>query len=502
MTPFADRFSTATKFLAALHGFWGENGYRATDRPGHWWGACPACRSKGRREESERYPLAVIEKGERWTLVPACGCSQEAILAALDGSAAITESAPASLRLVPLAEFAAEVEPSAEVLLGSDDDAVFAAGGRAMTHGVGGDGKTTLSIDGVAHLAAGVSWLGLPVARPLRVVLIENEGPRAPFRRKLQRKIDTWAGPPFWPNVRVLDEPWAEFTFADERMRGALAAACDEFAADMLVVGPLVSLGVVGGGTPEEVSRFERLLRTFGAEVARMPFVWLIHHDNKAGDVSGAWERMPDTLMHVRLEGRGQTGVHWRKARWSSALHGERWTLRWLENSEGFERVDAPERDLRGEILALYEADPSAWRTLTEIAKPRKQGGIGRNRSAVSEEVEALVVEGLLVPETGPSGRSATAVCYRPAALVRGAEQVEQVGTPPPRDDLPAPDPPVGGRAEQVGEASALDLSGPRSTCAANGGPPERRMLTEDELIERLKHEFDAREIRPENEAA
>lgn len=411
------------------------------------------------------------------------------------------EPAPASLRLVPLAEFA-EMEPSADVLLGSEDNAVFTAGGLAMSYGDGGEGKTTLSIDGVAHLAAGVPWLGLPVPRPLRVILVENEGPRAPFRRKLQRKIETWAGPPFWPNVLVLEEPWAEFTFADESLRCALAVACDDFAADVVVLGPLVSLGVVGGGTPEEVSRFERLLRTFRGEVARPPLVWLIHHDNKAGDVSGAWERLPDTLMHVRLEGRGQTGLHWRKARWSSALHGERWTLRWLEDSEGFERVDAPERDVRGEIVALYEPDPSVWRTLTEIAAPREKSGIGRGRDAVKDEVEALVAEGRFVSETGPDGRSAKAVCYRPAGLVRGAEQVEQVGPAPPRDDLPAPTGPVRGRAEQVGRAGDPDLSGPGNRHGANGGPPEQRMLNEDELVERLKSDFGAVEVEPDDEAA
>jgi hypothetical protein len=47
----------------------------------------------------------------------------------------------AELRLVPLAEFAAVDEPSAEALLGADDDAAFIAGGTVVTYGDGGQGK-------------------------------------------------------------------------------------------------------------------------------------------------------------------------------------------------------------------------------------------------------------------------------------------------------------------------------------------------------------------------
>lgn len=391
------------------------------------------------------------------------------------------------LRVVPLVDFAAIVEPSAEALLGTDDDAAFTAGGVVITYGDGGQGKTTLAIDGLAHLAAGLPWLGLPVARPLRVVLVENEGPRGRFRRKLRRKIETWPGPPFAPNVRALEEPWGSFTFGDETLSGALAAACNDFDADMVVIGPLVSLGAEGGGTPEEVSRFERLLAQFRAQVARPLLVWFAHHENKAGDVSGAWERLPDTMMHVRLEGRRQTNVHWEKARWASDLHGERWTLRWLEDREGFERVDAPERDVRAEIVALWEADLSVWRTLTEIAEPRAKGGIGRARADVKAEVEALVAECRFVSEAGPSGRSPKAVCYRPAGLVPGPEQVEQVGAGPLAENLPAR-PALKGRAEQVGRASNADLIE-----SAQEHPEE--LLGEGEIVERLEADFDARAL-------
>jgi hypothetical protein len=45
----------------------------------------------------------------------------------------------------------------------------------------------------VQSLASGIDYLGLEIPRPLNVLFIENEGPREPFRRKLERKRATWA---------------------------------------------------------------------------------------------------------------------------------------------------------------------------------------------------------------------------------------------------------------------------------------------------------------------
>jgi hypothetical protein len=357
------------------------------------------------------------------------------------------EPVPA-LRLVPLAEFAATDEATAEALLGTDDDAAFTAGDTVMTYGGGGQAKTTLTIDGIAHLAAGVTWLGFEVARPLRVVLLENEGPRGSFRRKLRRKLDTWEGPPFAPNVLVVEEPWAAFTFSDDGLRSTLADACAGFEADMLVIGPLVTIGAEGGGTPEEVARFERLLAAFRVELGRPLLVWLVHHENKSGDVSGAWERLPDTLMRVRGEGRGRTLLHWQKARWCSALHDQRWTLHWLDECEGFERVDAEcERDVRAEIVALGEADPERWRTATEIAAKRDDGGIGRQVADVKQEIEALVSDGHWERATPPPERPHNTIGYRPASLDRAASKASKAGAPPEAGGLTVPaSAPVGGR--------------------------------------------------------
>jgi hypothetical protein len=88
------------------------------------------------------------------------------------------------------------------------------------------------------------------VPRPLVVLVIENEGPRGPFRRKLARKCESWTGEGFAERVHVLEDPWARFSFAEERHRAELGAFVDAAEVDLIVCGPLAALGAVGGGTP------------------------------------------------------------------------------------------------------------------------------------------------------------------------------------------------------------------------------------------------------------
>lgn len=58
-----------------------------------------------------------------------------------------------------------------------------------MVYGSDGAGKSTLTIDAIAHLGAGVDWLGIAVPRPVRFCVIENEGPPSLFQDKIARKL-------------------------------------------------------------------------------------------------------------------------------------------------------------------------------------------------------------------------------------------------------------------------------------------------------------------------
>ena len=109
----------------------------------------------------------------------------------------------------------------------------------------------------------------------------------------------------------------------------------------MLIAGPIVSLGMIGGGTPDEVAAFEAHLQALRDLLERPLLVVLLHHTNQRGQISGAWDRVPDTLMFVVNTGKG-TRLTWQKARDSSTLHAAAWKLRWAEGMS-FELDDTPE---------------------------------------------------------------------------------------------------------------------------------------------------------------
>ncbi len=259
------------------------------------------------------------------------------------------------LEVLTLEQFTSTTEDVTEPLIGTTDDMLLPADGLLLMYGDGGAGKTTLSIDALVHTAAGTPWLTNTIARPQRCILIENEGPRGPFRRLLQRKRDTWQGRSFHDNVHVLEEPWARFTLDDTACRRGLATEIDRTATDLVMIGPLASLGAKGTGTPDDVNVFADLIADLRYRTSRPFALWIIHHENKAGDISGAWERLPDTLLHVSAQGNGRTRLGYRKARWSSRLHDTAATLAWADNA-GFELIpDKAERDLETEISALLE---------------------------------------------------------------------------------------------------------------------------------------------------
>jgi AAA domain-containing protein len=284
--------------------------------------------------------------------------------------------------LVSLEAFAAVDEPGAQALVGGEDAVLIPEGGDVLLYGDGGAGKTTLSVDLGFHLAAGKDWLGIPIVRRARVLLVENEGPRPLFRRKLLRKLAAWRGPTLDGHISVLGQPWGEFSFADDTWRSDLAAAIAENEIDVLIAGPVTRLGMNEAGTLQHVRDFMTLVAELRAASQRLLTVVLIHHENKGGSVSGAWEGSGDTLLHVQARGNGETVVRVQKSRWSSVHHGTTLNLAWTAG-EGF--ATKGERDLGGEIEELLS--DGEWRTAKEIAAPKDAAaaGVGANIDAVKE---------------------------------------------------------------------------------------------------------------------
>jgi hypothetical protein len=291
----------------------------------------------------------------------------EAELAAPNGSTPLGE-----VSVVTLAEFIAVEEAGAEPLVGDGDAVLIPSGGIVPVYGDGGAGKTTLTIDLGCHLAAGDDWLGIAVQRQSRVLIVENEGPRALFRAKLRRKDAGWSGSPLGDRISVLEEPWTKFSFAEYDARQALADAIREREIDVVVIGPVTAAGMTAAGTIQEVREFTALVELVGALSRRRVTFILIHHESKSGQVSGAWEGVGDTLFHVTGLGHGKTLLYIQKARWSSKHHGMPLRLAWAEG-DSFKVEEAAtesDDDLRERIVAAVAAEPGLNATALVKATP------------------------------------------------------------------------------------------------------------------------------------
>jgi hypothetical protein len=240
-------------------------------------------------------------------------------------------------RFLPFREFTKHPFPDAEPLLGERGAIYLALGSLMIVYGGDGAGKSTFTIDAIAHLASGKEWLGIPVPRPVRCLLIENEGPGALTKAKLDRKVEGWNGPDFTENLHVYAKPWGDFTFADEPARRTLTDYCDEHAIDVVWANPTLGLGVAASGRPDETSEFVGWLRECGLWSSRA--FGLLHHENKAGQISGDWGRHPDTKVLLQRDGnRQRTKLDWQKTRWATPAPEQKVVmLDWVVETEGYE---------------------------------------------------------------------------------------------------------------------------------------------------------------------
>lgn len=314
--------------------------------------------------------------------------------------------AEGTLDVATLEEFVAIEEPGAASLLGDPDEVLIPENGDVMIYGDGGVGKTTLCIDAAFHLAAGAPWLGIPVARPIRILLVENEGPRPLFRRKLRRKRDNWNGDPVDERLLIVEVPWAELSFADQNAQQLLAQTIRQHTIDLVIAGPVTRSGMNEAGTLQQIREFMDLVAQVRKLASRPVTFLLVHHENKGGQVSGAWEGSGDTLLHVQGQGNGRTRLHVQKARWSSKYHATALNLIWADG-ESFVLDEARIRDLEQELTEAFTSD-NRWRTARESA-----GLIGANQDHVRDSLATLVERGIFTFQIGPAGRKANAKCWQ-----------------------------------------------------------------------------------------
>lgn len=318
-----------------------------------------------------------------------------------------TDGEPVPLEIVPLGEFLKIEFPEAETLLGDPRTITYLARGNALLmYGDGGASKSTLTIDAAAHLAAGRDWLGIPVPRPCRVLLIENEGSAGLFQAKINDKLEQWDADPAWVNnIHVFAGPWGRFSFKNTTTRAELAELCAELKMDVIMANPLFGVGGPGAGRPDETGAFFDLLKDVGLW-STGPAFWLLHHENKLGQVSGDWKRLPDTTIAVARDGDDdRTKLTWEKTRWMKEKPDgwqKKWLLEWVLEHKGFRVIDADttgvsDADLKTAIGTYLDEHPgSSKTTITDNVN----GTASRVRAFLDQGVE----EGVYVLENGPRG--------------------------------------------------------------------------------------------------
>jgi AAA domain len=327
---------------------------------------------------------------------------------------------------LPLDEFITAKSETPPALVGDEEENLLPAFGLLILFAKGGKGKTTLSVDATLHFASGIDWLGFTIARPLRVLFIENEGPREPFRAKLELKRKLWEHE-IRGAIFVQTFEWGAFTLADTGDVERLRAYCADNEIDVVIGDPLDSLGVDGVGSPEDTRKFMALMGQAG--LFRTVAFLLLHHPRKEGsrdeldEVSGAWGGKPDTMLRLdKLDG-NRARLSFPKVRWSRRGTRPAYILAFDTDTEGFtvaHEEEAEERDYLAELEELLADE--VWRTVTEIVKPKDAGGIGASR----DRVEALLASNpdLFVSRNGTEvGRHRNATVW---GLVRGSKQDEQ----------------------------------------------------------------------------
>jgi len=271
-------------------------------------------------------------------------------------------------------------------LLGTAEDAVIPAGAFCLLAGMPGSGKTTLACDLAFHLASGRDWLELAVPRPLRVLVVENEGPQHRFQRKLERKRAHWehslAGA-----IYVQTWRWGQFSFADPEHSEAVRAFCEQAEIDVVIGDPLDTLGTTGVGSPEETRDFLALLVPLGLTQTRT-FVFL-HHFRKEitpseiNMVSGSWGGRLDTLLVLRqTEAPSELRLSFPKVRWGTQ-HPERrpLILQKIASSFGFEVIASEAHEV--------SEDSGVGETLDRIITVLQDAGTAVERSVLALRTEA-----------------------------------------------------------------------------------------------------------------
>lgn len=343
-------------------------------------------------------------------------------------NAAVEEGAPPRLRFLSGPAFVAQPLSGVEPLLGTKGDGLMMPGSLMLLAGIGGAGKTTLSLHMMAHWAAGLPWFGIEVGRPIRMVVIENEGPHDPYVEKVKEFADrfdgcTCSGEPhggghaFLENCIFMDAPWGHFSFDDLGLAEELRGHVIDFNGDLVIANPLGRLGMKGAGTPEETREFLQLLTNagLGEDFAAL----LLHHLAKVQkntplvqQVSGDWGPHPDTIMVMESAGERRSKLSFGKIRWGDQGRAPL-ILNWLTDPAGpigYKVADAPAGVPDDEMFDRIDA------FMREQTKPLGITAISKGVTGQNKRIRQLVEQGV------QNGRYASSGGARPTYWLLAAD--------------------------------------------------------------------------------
>lgn len=343
-------------------------------------------------------------------------------------------------------------------LWGNDEINAIPAGGLCLLAGRPGTGKTTLILDLACHLAAGQAWppvdaenerapTPLPVPRPLRVALIENEGPEDMFRAKLREKLDIFphtigrATEPEAGCILVQTWRWGAFSFADKDAHARAAHELDQHRIDIVVGDPLASLGPEGVGSPADTRDFVATLRPLGLGTSRA-FLFLHHFrervertEDELARISGAWGGHLDTLVTLTSTGHAdQARLAWPKLRWARRQRPAPLILGRIWNTASFEAIG--EEGDTALIEPLVYSELAQWRA----AKKGRQGQGWATTTELAKALERRRIDVKKALEGAPhlftlaTGEAARALGAKSNAQLWGLAEWTAAETEPPEE--------------------------------------------------------------------
>lgn len=193
---------------------------------------------------------------------------------------AMPSPAPPRQFLVDGAEFTLADHPVPECLIGSPDHgSVCVAGELAWWHGAPRSWKSWCAALAALCVATGRPFLGHFPTRQGRVVMVQEEGSRGTWARRLRLCATACSIELEDLRGQLLTDASQGFRLDDPEWLAALGHRCEEFGPDLIIIDPLAATHACDENSATEMAQVIRVLQ--GIRRDHDCAVVVIHHDRK-----------------------------------------------------------------------------------------------------------------------------------------------------------------------------------------------------------------------------